>query len=309
VNKSLVNEIKEKYFSQKDLYELLFFANSLRKKYKGNKVELCAIINAKSGKCPGDCIFCAQSSRYKTRIKIYPLLEAEEVVKHAKNAKSHKVKRFSIVTSGIKPSQKELKKIAKIVEETSKTGVNVCASLGILKEEEIAYLRDHGLSRLHCNLETSEDFFPKVCTTHSYHDKLKTLENAKKIGVSICSGGIFGIGENWEDRIKLALKLKEIEVDSIPLNFLIPIKGTPLENQPPLSPFEALRIIAIFRIILPEKDIRIAGGRLQVLKDFSSWIFLAGANALMTGNYLTTKGNPFENDLRFIKNHELEIVE
>ena len=301
------SEFLEKFLT-KSPEEVFFEASSLTRREKGRKVELCAIINAKSGSCPGDCKFCAQSARYKTGAKVYPLLPVSQVLEKAKLAKKHKVKRFSLVTSGIKPSKKELKEIAKLVETLAKEGVSVCASLGLLKKDEIAFLKDHGLSRLHCNLETSESFFPNICTTHSFKDKVKTILSAKAQGLSVCSGGIFGIGESWEDRLSLALSLRELDVDSIPVNFLIPIKGTPLEKMPLLKPFEALRIVALLRLILPEKDIRIAGGRLQVLKEFASWVFLAGANALMTGNYLTTSGNPFERDLEFLRMHELEVA-
>lgn len=300
------NFLKE--FLNAEFEDLVFKAWGITRIYKGKRIELCAIINAKSGACPGDCKFCAQSSRYDTQTEVYPLLSVEEVLSKAKLAKENCVKRFSIVTSGIRLSKGDLKKVAKIIETLAKNEISVCASMGLLKKEELAYLRDFGLTRYHCNLETSERYFPKICTTHTFRDKLQTLEAAKSVGLSICSGGIFGIGETWEDRLYLALTLKNLEVDSIPVNFLIPIKGTPLENRSLLSPIEALKIVVLFRLILVDKDIRIAGGRLQVLKEFSSWIFLAGANALMTGNYLTTSGNPFERDLEFVKNHGLEVT-
>lgn len=300
-------DIYRKILKNSDFYDLLFLANSERKKYKGDKIELCAIINAKSGKCSEDCSFCAQSSRYKTHIPVYPLLDKNEILKKALEAKKYKVKRFSIVISGRKPSKKEIKKIAEAIEALVKKGINPCASLGLLNYSEICYLKDHGLQRLHCNIETSENYFPRICTTHKFSDKVHTLESAKKAEVSICSGGVFGMGESWSQRIDMALFLKKLDVDSIPLNFLTPIKGTPMEARKPLSPFEALKIIALFRLILPDKDIRVCGGR-PLLGDFSSWIFLAGANALMTGDYLTTRGKPYIEDLKFIKNHGLEVV-
>ncbi len=295
------------FIEKKDYLKIFLKAFKLTQKYKGNKIELCTIINAKSGKCPGDCKFCAQSLKYNTSIKIYPLLNEKEIISYAKKAKKFKVKRISLVTSGIKLYKKDILTLGKIIENLANSEIKVCASLGILKLEEIKFLKDCGLGRLHCNLETSESFFPKICTTHNFRDKVKTVETAKNVGLSVCSGGIFGIGESWKNRIELAITLKKLEVDSVPLNFLIPIKGTPLESQPLLPPIEALKIISLFRLILPEKDIRVAGGRLQVLKDFSSWIFLAGANALITGDYLTTKGRSFEDDLKFVKNHGLKI--
>lgn len=289
-----------------DIYSLIFKANSLREKYKGKKIELCAIINAKSGFCSEDCIFCAQSVRYKTNSPVYPLIHKDEIIEKAQEAKKYRVKRFSLVISGKKPLKKELRKIARYIEEIRKVGIHICASLGLLEYDEICYLKDMGLERLHCNIETSESFFNSICTTHKFSDKIKTLEHAKKAGLSICSGGIFGMGESWLDRVEMAKFLSDLNVDSVPINFLTPIAGTPLENKKPLKPMEALKIIALFRLMLPDKDIRICGGR-PLLKDFSSWIFLAGANALMTGNYLTTSGRHFSDDLNFIEAHGLEV--
>jgi len=292
--------------NRKDIYEILFLANTLRVKYKGNKIELCAIVNAKSGKCSEDCVFCAQSSRYKTDTPEYPLIEAERILEKAVEAKNNKVKRFSIVISGKKPSKKELIKIADSIELLRKNEINVCASLGLIKYDEISYLKDKGLQRLHCNIETSERYFNKICSTHKFSDKVETIESAKKAGLSVCSGGVFGMGESWSDRLDMAKFLKNSDVDSFPLNFLTPIKGTPLEGYMPLSPMEALKIISLFRIMLPDKEIRVCGGR-PLLGDFTSWIFLAGANALMTGNYLTTLGRDYKDDLDFIEKHELEV--
>jgi len=306
LNKKNLRNIQQKIIENIDFYDLLFLANATRKKYKGDKIELCAIINAKSGRCSEDCIFCAQSSKYKTNTPIYPLIDKNEILKKAIEAKNHQVKRFSIVVSGKKPSKTELKKIGDTIKILAKNGINTCTSSGLLNFDEISYLKDCGLKRLHCNIETSEKFFQKICTTHSFSDKLKTLEAAKKAQVSICSGGVFGMGESWSDRISMAVFLKDFDVDSVPINFLNPIKGTPLEKQKILSPIDALKIIALFRLILPDKDIRICGGRL-LLGDFASWIFLAGANALMTGNYLTTYGRSYIDDLKFIKNHGLEV--
>jgi len=303
------NESKEMYLKILDklnFYDLIFTANAVRKKYRGDKVELCAIVNAKSGKCSEDCSFCAQSSRYKTDSPVYPLVDKDELLKKAIEAKKHKVKRFSIVISGKKPSKQELKQIGETIEHLTKKEINTCASLGFLNYDELCYLRDCGLQRVHCNIESSEKIFPEICTTHSFSSKVQTLEQAKNAGLSICSGGVFGLGENWSDRVDMAYFLKNLNVDSVPINFLIPIKGTPMEHRTPLSPIDALKIIALFRLILPQKDIRICGGR-QLLGEFSSWIFIAGANALMTGNYLTTQGRHYIDDLKFIENHGLEV--
>lgn len=289
-----------------NFYQLLFHANSLREKYKGNSVELCAIVNAKSGLCSEDCAFCAQSLRYQTHSPRYSLIEKEDIVEKALEAKSYGVARFSIVMSGRTPSKDELYRVAQALEALSENGISPCASLGLLRREQIEFLRDRGLKRLHCNIETSERYFSRICTTHSFKDKLETIESAISLGLSVCSGGIFGMGESWQDRVEMAKILRELNVDSVPINFFTPIKGTPLEGLEPIKPLDALRVIALFRLILKDKDIRVCGGR-PLLGDFASWIFLAGANALMTGNYLTTKGRGYSDDLKFIREHGLEV--
>ncbi|MEW6572006.1 MAG: biotin synthase BioB, partial [Nitrospirota bacterium] len=192
-----------------------------------------------------------------------------------------------------------------MINEIRRLGLLPCASLGLLKRKELSMLRDAGLDRFHHNLETSERFFPQVCTTHTYNDKIKTIEAVRAVGLTICSGGIFGLGEIWKDRIDMAFILKKLRVDSIPLNFLIPIKGTPLGSRNLLHPFEALKIISLYRLILPDKEIRICGGRPQTLGDFNSMIFMAGANGIMTGDYLTTTGRQPPDDLRLIEAYGL----
>lgn len=289
-----------------DFYKLLFEVNSFREKYKGREIELCAIINAKSGLCSEDCAFCAQSSRYQTHSPRYGLIDKEQILDKALEAKSYGVARFSIVISGRTPSKDELNRVGQAIEALRINGISPCASLGLLNREQIEFLKDRGLKRLHCNIETSERYFSRICTTHSFRDKIKTIESALSLGLSVCSGGIFGMGESWQDRVDMANILRELDVDSVPINFFTPIKGTPLEGLEPIKPFEALRVIALFRLILKDKDIRVCGGR-PLLGDFASWIFLAGANALMTGNYLTTKGKGYSDDLKFIREHELEV--
>jgi biotin synthase len=291
-----------------DLPDLFSSANRIREAFSGDMIDLCAILNAKSGSCPEDCSYCAQSSKSKADIIKYPLLKKETAIEKAQEAKNGGVKRFSIVTSGRKVGKTELREIAFMIEGIKNIGLIPCASLGLLNKDELSFLKDRGLDRYHHNLETSERFFPHVCKTHTYKDKLKTLEAAQAIGLSVCSGGIFGMGETWEDRIDMAFSLKELDVDSVPVNFLIPIKGTPLSDRELLEPFEALKIISLFRFILPHKAIRICGGRVQVLGEFGSMIFMAGADSLMTGNYLTTTGRTFEDDLRFIRQHELRVA-
>jgi len=291
-----------------DLKELLSVANQIREEKKGDIVFTCSIINAKSGQCSENCAFCAQSKYHKTNIKVYPLLSKEEIIRKASFMKRSGATRFSIVTSGKMPSRREIEKISETIREIKeKVGISVCASLGILDKDMAKMLKDSGLDRYHHNLETSKSFFSNICTTHSYEEDLKTLEIAKEVGLKVCSGGIIGLGEGWEQRIELALTLKELNVDSIPINFLIPIPGTRLENMPLLSSSDALKAIAILRIINPEKDITICGGREKILRDEQNKIFFAGANGVMIGDYLTTKGRKIEDDLKMINELGMRI--
>jgi biotin synthase len=292
-----------------EIYDLFLLANKIRNKFKGNTVDLCSIINAKSGSCPEDCSFCAQSahSKRKTETKTYSLLNRDEILGAAESAKKYGVKRFCIVTSGRKPSKNELKNICKYIYEIRNMGLLPCATLGMLDIDELRQLKDSGLNRYHHNLETSEAFFSEICSTHTYRDKIRTIEASKSLGLSICSGGIFGLGETWDDRIDMAFALKELDVDSVPINFLTPVKGTPLDSKNLLNPLEALKIIAIFRLLLPDKEIRVCGGRPMTLRDLNSQIFLSGADGLLIGNYLTTEGRRPEEDLQMIRDMGLEI--
>lgn len=290
-----------------ELYDLFATARKVREKFRGNQVDLCSIINAKSGACPEDCSFCAQSANSTTLANTYPLLKEENILEAARCARQHGVKRFCIVTSGKAPSNKDLDKICSFISELRKHDILPCATLGMLDPEQLKQLKEAGLNRYHHNLETSEAFFSEICTTHTYQDKLKTIRAAKSLDLSLCSGGIFGLGESWEDRIEMAFALKEIGVDSVPINFFTPVKGTPLGNRDMLSPLEALKIIAIYRLILPEREIRVCGGRPVTLRDMNSHIFTAGADGLLLGNYLTTQGrNPLD-DLQMIQDMGLEI--
>ncbi len=287
------------------LFALFSSANRVREHYRGNTIDLCSIINAKSGACPEDCSYCPQSSRSSAEIKTYPLLEHKTVIEKAEEAKSGGAKRFCIVTSGKKASSADLAKIAEMISEVRSLGLLPCATLGLLTADELLTLKDAGLERYHHNLETSERFFGEICSTHTYEDKLKTIKAVKNAGLSLCSGGIFGIGEEWSDRIDMAFLLREINPDSVPINFLIPAKGTKLGERSFLPPLEALKIISLYRLILPDKEIRVCGGRMQTLGELNSLVFMAGANGLLTGNYLTTSGRKFEDDLCLIKNYGL----
>lgn len=289
-----------------DLYAA---ANRLRARHSKDAVELCAIVNAKSGLCPQHCAYCAQSAQSKTGVPVYPLISRREAFEKAREAQAAGVFRFAIVTSGRKPARKELKEIALMVSDIRSMGLHACASLGLLDADELGFLRDAGLERYHCNIETSERFFPSVCTAHSFTDKLRTIEAAQESGLSVCSGGIMGMGETWDDRIDMALTLRKLAVDSTPINFLNPIPGTPLGTRALMHPFDALKVISLFRFLLPDKAIRICGGRITTLGDFAAMIFMAGADALMTGDYLTTVGRSYDHDRRLLKLHELHPVQ
>ncbi len=280
-------------------------ANRIRAAFRGNRVDLCSIINAKSGACPENCAYCAQSAAARTDIKTYPLLGTSEVLKSAVETKATGAKRFCIVTSGRKPGSRELQAIARSIESVRKAGLLPCATLGLLSLGELKSLKDAGLNRYHHNLETSKRFFPEVCQTHTFEEKLATIEAAKEAGLELCSGGIFGLGEEWEDRVDMALQVRQSGADSVPLNFLIPVPGTALGGREVLPALEALKIISLYRFLLPQKEVRVCGGRGQCLGEFGPMVFKAGADGLLIGNYLTKKGCSPEDDLRMIKEQGL----
>ncbi len=257
----------------------------------------CGIINAKSGKCPENCAFCAQSAHHDTDAPIYPFVSEETLMKKAEEAARAGAVRFGIVTSGTALTERDVEPLCRAVERIVKeVGIAVCGSLGMLTPERAQIYREAGMTRYHHNLETAESYFPHICTTHAYEEDKASVRAAKAAGMEVCSGGIIGLGESWEQRVELAFTLKELDVDSIPLNFLNAIAGTRLEVMPRLSPQEALRSIALFRLIHPRKNILIAGGRSHVLQEWQSWLYAAGANGMMIGNYLTTTGASFEAD-------------
>lgn len=283
------------------LDELLPIANSQRKSGVGNQIEICGVINAKSGTCGEDCKFCAQSSHYCTSIEEYPLKTKKEIIQAAKEAKRNGAERFGVVTSGNRLTLEEVKVIADAIMDFPEIGILPCASLGALTEEAFSLLKEAGLTRYHHNIETSENFYKSIVSTHDYSERINTIKNAKKAGLEVCSGGILGMGESWQDRIDMALLLKELEVDSVPMNFLVPIKGTPLEDAPRIAPLDAIRAIAIFRIILQDVVIKIVAGRETVLKDFQEMMYSAGANGMMVGGYLTIAGRSVEEDQALIE--------
>lgn len=257
----------------------------------------CGIINAKSGRCPENCAFCAQSAHYRTGSPVYPLADADTLLRRAEELAAAGALRYGIVTSGTALSEKDLDSLCVAVERiVREVGIHVCGSLGQLTPERARRLREAGMTRYHHNLETAASHFSAICSTHAYEEDLDTVRIARAAGLRVCSGGILGLGESRAQRVELAQTLAGLDVNSIPLNFLNAIAGTPLEKMPPLPPMEALRSIALFRLMHPTRDILVCGGRAHVLGNWQSWIFAAGANGMMTGNYLTTAGNAFDGD-------------
>ncbi|AEH43916.1 biotin synthase [Thermodesulfatator indicus DSM 15286] len=290
-----------------DVFTALFEAKKLKEKYFGDFIETCSILNTKSGRCPSDCKFCAQSKSWPTKINAYPLLEEDKILAAAEEAQKAGIDRFSLVTSGVKPSRQEFKQILNVIETIKERlpGLKLCASLGQLTTEELKALKEAGLSRYHHNLETAESFYPYVCTTQQWRDRLKTAERVKEVGLSLCCGGIFGLGETAQQVIEFAETLQKLAPDSVPVNFLHPIPGTPLENASFLSPRKALAILAVLRFMLPDKAIRVCGGREHNLRDLQVFL-LWPANALMVGNYLTTSGRMLTDDSQMIKDMGLK---
>ncbi|TVL98947.1 MAG: biotin synthase BioB [Candidatus Brocadia sp. WS118] len=293
-----------------EIYDLFYWANQIRLRYFGHSVKTCSIVSARQGRCTEDCSFCSQSARYHTSIEEFPLADTNTILDVAKCAEQAGSTSLGIVTSGYGISNSgDLHKICDTIEEIARhTHIHPHGSFGILTRDTAESLVKCGLKRLNHNLETSERFFPNVCSTHTFIDRMNTIRIAKEVGLEICSGAIFGIGEEIEDRIDLAFTLKSLDVNVVPLNFLHPISGTPLENSLPLTPMEALKIISVFRFVLPDKEIKIAGGREKTLRDSQSWMFYAGANSTMTGNYLTTTGRKVEDDFQMIRDLGLELA-
>ena len=292
------------------IYDLLSSANRVRTFFKGKKVNLCSIVNAKSGLCSEDCSFCAQSAHFETKAPVYSMIEPEDIVSAAMKAKDAKSREFSIVTSGSAVEDKdEVDKLCQALEQIRDVGgLERCASLGIMSKKSLLKLKEAGLQSFHHNLETARSFFPNICTTHDYEDDVNTVEMAKELGFETCCGGILGLGESLEQRVELALTLRELDVDSVPINFLNPIKGTALEGRETVPPLEALKTIAVFRFLLPDKDIIVSGGREVTFRDLQPLIFMAGANGTLIGNYLTTKGESPQKVLKMIEDLGLEVA-
>ena len=292
-----------------DILDLLSWANRVREKFKGNKIHLCSIVNAKAGACSENCSFCAQSSHYQTGSPKYGFVDPEPVAEAAEEANKNNVTAVGLVAAwkGLNegPMLDEVCDRVRELKATGKTRPDV--SLGIIKSQRVAdRLKEAGVECYGHNLESSRRFFPQTCTTHTFDDRLQTIGHLKKAGIKICSGGIIGMGETRADRCDLAFELKAIGANVVPVNILNPISGTPFARNEPLPVMEILKTIACFRFILPRQEIMIAGGRTVNLRDAQSMIFMAGASALMIGNYLTTLNQPVEKDLQMLKDLGLD---
>lgn len=282
-------------------------ADRIRRTFCQDAFDLCTIINGKSGKCSENCKFCAQSAHNHTGAAVYPLLSAEEITAEAKKNDAQGVLRYSIVTSGKRLSDDEVEAMCEAVRQIrAKTGISVCVSFGLLSQKQYEKLRDAGVTRVHNNLETSRRNFPNICTTHTYDDKIAAIRAAQAAGLTVCSGGIIGLGETMEDRIDMALTLRDLDIHSVPVNVLNPIPGTPLEHCIPLTEDEVRRIVAVYRFLLPDASIRLAGGR-GLLHDKGRACFLSGANAAISGDMLTTAGITVETDRRMLQELGYEV--
>jgi biotin synthase len=291
------------------LFDLFTAASRIREQYFGNRISLCSIVNAKSGLCPEDCAFCAQSSHHATGVACYPLLDQETLLAGAREATVNGAACYGIVTSGTGISDgDELDQICAAISAIRAEGlVAPGASLGTLNRAAAERLKAAGLVTYHHNLETARSFFPQICTTHDYEDDVDTVRLAKQAGLRVCCGGLFGLGESMAQRVELALTLRELQVDSIPINFLDPVAGTPLACINQLTPLVCLQTISLYRLILPDVHITICGGRQRNLRELQSWVFLAGASGIMTGNYLTKEGRHPEDDQKMIEDQGLVV--
>ncbi len=293
-----------------DIYVLAALASKIREQYTGNRIDLCSIINGKSGNCSEDCKFCSQSAFSTCAIDTYPLLDEEKIIQYAHDMERAGAHRFAIVTSGrgVTECDPVLIAIIPIIRRLkAETTLKLCVSLGEIDEAAARMLKNAGISRYHHNLETSEDFFPNIVTTHTFQDRIQTVKYARAAGMEICSGGIIGLGETMEQRIDLAYSLHDLNVHSVPINILDAIPGTPLEDEPPLPSLEIIKTFALFRFILPHAEIRSAGGREKLLRNMQSIGLMAGLNGMMVGNYLTTNGREIQDDLNLIKDMGFSI--
>ncbi|MGL4461352.1 MAG: biotin synthase BioB [Planctomycetia bacterium] len=284
------------------VYDLMYAANKIRRRFIGDKVSFCSIVPAKFGNCSEDCKFCTQSVYYDTGAAPHAMMEPEEVGKAARDAKANGASAFGIVNQGKGPSKHDWHKVLGAVEEIHKIdGLCHCAALGELNDEQAADLKNAGLRRYNHNLETSREHYPNVVTTHTWEDRYRTALTVRKAGLELCSGVLLGMGETVDDRVSVLFSLRELNPNVVPMNFLHPRPGTPFEHLKPMQPLEILKCISVFRFVLPTQDIKVAGGRELNLRDLQSWMFYAGASSGLVGNYLSTFGRPAEEDLQMIR--------
>lgn len=291
-----------------DLYFLLAYASKIREQFCGDKIDLCSIVSARTGGCRENCAFCAQSVHHGTKIKSEVNLDEEDILVKARAVEKLGAHHFDIVTSGLgyKIYDAEFQHILKIFRRLKKEiNITLCACLGVIGQAEAQALKEAGVSRYNHNLEAAESFFSQIVTTHSYQQREQTIRAVKKAGMEVCTGGIIGMGETFIQRVELAFALRNLEVDSVPLNILNPISGTPLEGRQRLSPLEVMKTLAVFRFILPQQIIKLAGGREINLRSLQSLSFLSGINGMLVGNYLTTEGQSVETDLAILNDLEL----
>ena len=295
-----------------ELYDLFYWANAVRTKHFGRSVTFCSIAAGKVGACSEDCRFCAQSARYATHVAAEPRATTDQLVEAARQGSAGGAKWFGIVNSGRAAGRADIDQVAAAVPRIAAAGLKdiaPCASLGCLTREQAVQLRQAGLTRYHHNIETSRRFFPQIVTTHTFDERIETLRNARSAGMEICSGGIFNLGETWADRIDMALTLRDLAVDMVPMNFLNPIPGTPLENRPAMAPLDVLKTITLFRLLMPTTSLKMAGGREVNLRELQSWMYYCGATSCMVGNYLTTCGRPGAVDRQLVADLGLTVGE
>ena len=297
-------------FTHEELDYLFIGTDRIRDKFKGEDVKICSIVNAKSGRCVEDCSFCAQSSSFQTDAPETELMSVEEMVAAAKEAEAFGANEFSIVASGTKmDDRKELDKVIAAVRRIkAETKLETCCSLGLMELDDLKELKAAGLDRCHHNLETAASFFNNIVTTHTYEDEVKAVQNAKEAGLQVCVGGIFGMGETFAQRVELAFSIRELGTQSLPINFLKPIDGTGLDHLETIEYYDALKTIALLRLVLPKIDLFVCGGREEVMTDKQEQLFSAGANGILGGNYLTTKGQDPKRDIEMIQSLGLRPI-
>lgn len=303
-NKLSKDELIKLYNS--DLDDLL----KLSSKYIKDTVEFCSIVNARNGKCSQNCKYCAQSSHYRTNIETYPIIPVEDVIKAAEESKENKASRFAIVTSGKTPDEEDFNKVLELIKAVNNIdGIKSCASIGILNEEQAKALSDAGLKRFHHNINTSESYYPEVCTTHTWQDRLNTCRLVKKYGMELCCGVILGMGESIEQRIEMAMELAEIEPESIPINILMPIPETPFENYiDKIDEENVLRTLAVFKITNPKSILRFCGGRMRLSQENQEKALKCCVEGILIGNYLTTVGKAPQEDIETVRNLGKKLI-